>query len=189
MVRWLTTPSLARVISATYSSGVALPGITALFTPSIPMASAPEWRTCALSSSSTLAPCSAAVIAAMVPAVPPPTIATSQLSFCRSATGGMSMPLLSVIRHGGPRTAVRRAGRQRGQPLVAGGAVPARRRCRVLALQQRQQPGPGGGRLRCTRRLRLPRVRHRHRGLDAAGPQHRHPVPDEQRLVHVVGDE
>src|ERR1700733_13266930 len=62
--------------------------MTALFTPSMPMASAPEWRTWAFSSSSTEAPCSAAEIAAMVPAVPPPTTATSQSSTWRSASGG-----------------------------------------------------------------------------------------------------
>ena len=60
--------------------GLALPGMTALLTPSMPIASAPEWRTWAFSSSSTWAPCSAAVSAAMVPAVPPPMTSTSQSS-------------------------------------------------------------------------------------------------------------
>src|SRR5690348_612021 len=56
----------------------------------MPIASAPECRTCAFSSSSTSAPCSAAVSAAMVPAVPPPITTTPQLSSAASVSSGMS---------------------------------------------------------------------------------------------------
>ena len=72
-------PSLAIVISFTYCSGVAWPGMMALFRPSIPMAMAPLRLTCAFSSSSTRPRGSAfcARIAAVLPALPPPTTTTS----------------------------------------------------------------------------------------------------------------
>jgi hypothetical protein len=66
--------------------------MTALLTPSMPMASAPECRTWAFSISSTVAPCSAADSAAIVPAVPPPMTSTSQSSRVGSgARVGMSI--------------------------------------------------------------------------------------------------
>ena len=67
-------PSLAIVISFTYCSGVACPGMMALFRPSMPMAMAPLRLTLAFSSSSTRPPgmASLALMAAMLPAVPPP---------------------------------------------------------------------------------------------------------------------
>jgi hypothetical protein len=67
-------PSFAMVISFTYCSGVACPGTTALFTPSIPSAIAPLRFTFAFSNKSTSPSGNAsfALIAATVPAVPPP---------------------------------------------------------------------------------------------------------------------
>ncbi len=72
-------PSLAMVISLTYCSGVAWPGTTALFRPSMPMEMAPERLTLAFSSSITLSvgSCSLTVTAAIGPAVPPPITSTS----------------------------------------------------------------------------------------------------------------
>jgi len=62
------------------------------------MASAPEWRTWAFSRSRTFAPCSAAVSAAMVPAVPPPMTRTSQVSSSASWRAGMTVAAaLSVV--------------------------------------------------------------------------------------------
>ena len=71
---WSTMPSLATVISFTYCSGVAWPGITALFKPSMPMEMAPLRLTLALSIKSTrsLGFFSFAFTAAMGPPVPPP---------------------------------------------------------------------------------------------------------------------
>ena len=67
-------PSFAIVISFTYCSGVAWPGTTALFTPSIPSAIAPLRFTFAFSKRSTSPSGNAsfALIAATLPAVPPP---------------------------------------------------------------------------------------------------------------------
>jgi hypothetical protein len=48
-------PSLAMVISLVYCSGVACPGITVLFSPSMPIEMAPLRLTFAFSSSTTLA--------------------------------------------------------------------------------------------------------------------------------------
>src|SRR5205085_4370804 len=67
-------PSLATVISFTYCSGVAWPGMTALFKPSMPIAIAPLRLTLALSTSSTrsFGSRSLAFTAAIGPPVPPP---------------------------------------------------------------------------------------------------------------------
>ncbi len=67
-------PSLATVISRVYCSGVAWPGMMALFSPSMPMLMAPLRLTLALSTSSTRSSRlrSLALIAAIGPAVPPP---------------------------------------------------------------------------------------------------------------------
>src|SRR5436190_9960270 len=67
-------PSLATVISLTYCSGVAWPGITALFSPSMPIEMAPLRLTLALSINSTrsLGLRSLAFTAAIRPPVPPP---------------------------------------------------------------------------------------------------------------------
>ncbi len=72
-------PSLAMVISRVYCSGVAWPGITALFRPSMPIEIAPLRLTPAFSSSSTRSAGlrSLALIAAIGPAVPPPTTTRS----------------------------------------------------------------------------------------------------------------
>ena len=72
-------PSLAMVISRTYCSGVAWPGMTALLRPSMPMEIAPLRLTLAFSSSSTRSAGFAclALTAAIGPAVPPPTTTTS----------------------------------------------------------------------------------------------------------------
>ncbi len=67
----------------------------------MPIASAPECRTCAFSRSTTRAPASAAVIAAMVPAVPPPTTRTSQLEL--EALGGGGICWIAGRRQRGPR--------------------------------------------------------------------------------------
>src|SRR5215213_4697504 len=75
-------PSLATVISLVYCSGVAWPGMTALFRPSMPMEMAPLRFTLALSSSSTrsLGFFSLAFTAAIGPPVPPPTTTMSYSS-------------------------------------------------------------------------------------------------------------
>jgi hypothetical protein len=67
-------PSLAMVISLTYCSGVAWPGMTALFRPSMPIEIAPLRFTLALSISSTrsFGFFSFAFTAAIGPPVPPP---------------------------------------------------------------------------------------------------------------------
>ena len=76
-------PSLAIVISLTYCSGVAWPGMTALFRPSMPMEMAPLRLTLAFSSSSTrsFGFASLALTAAIGPAVPPPMTSTSTSGF------------------------------------------------------------------------------------------------------------
>src|SRR5450830_201052 len=80
-------PSLATVISLTYCSGVAKPGTTALFRPSMPIEMAPLRLTFAFSSSSTRS-CglaSLALTAAIGPAVPPPMTSTSTTCSCCSS--------------------------------------------------------------------------------------------------------
>ena len=73
-------PSLAMVISLVYCSGVAWPGMTALFSPSMPMEIAPERLTLAFSSRTTLRlrVLQLGLSAAIGPAVPPPITSTSQ---------------------------------------------------------------------------------------------------------------
>src|SRR6267143_5207107 len=81
-------PSLAIVISLTYCSGVAWPGMIALFSPSMPIEMAPLRLTFAFSRTSTVAPgrASLALIAATEPALPPPITSTSASSVSVSGT-------------------------------------------------------------------------------------------------------
>src|SRR6185312_10152435 len=100
-------PSLATVISRTYCSGVAKPGTTALFRPSMPIEIAPLRLTLAFSSSSTRSAGSAclALTAAIGPAVPPPMTSTStswvkvSISiFPRRSAPLDAQPVLEVVR-------------------------------------------------------------------------------------------